>query len=105
MSDEDKKECSTTSFNNPNEPDQDIIIRLYLRFVNIYIEFYKYFDNPFLDFWRNKIKPYLIIKYPTGFTGIFNQNSDIQFLVKIIDELDSKYGVKVINNMVDILNK
>ena len=61
--------------------------------INQYIDYYKTFENPLLDSWDNKIKPYLQEKYPTSTTGLFTENSDIKYLIEIIDNSKQKYQV------------
>ena len=43
------------------------------------------------------MRPYLFEKYPSSNKGIFMKNSDIHFLIKLIDELKNKCGVKIEN--------
>ena len=40
------------------------------------------------------MKPYILGKYPQASTGLFMQNSDIHFLIKNLDQLKKKFGVK-----------
>ena len=40
------------------------------------------------------MKPYILGKYPQASTGLFMQNSDIHFLIKNLEQLKKKFGVK-----------
>ena len=59
----------------------------------MYIEYYKKFENPLLENWNNNIKPYILEKYPKTSTRIFTQNSDLHYIIDLIDDLKEKYKV------------
>ena len=59
----------------------------------MYIEYYKKFENPLLENWNNNIKPYILEKYPKTSTHIFTQNSDLHYIIDLIDDLKEKYKV------------
>ena len=59
----------------------------------MYIEYYKKFENPLLENWNNNIKPYILEKYPKTSTGIFTHNSDLHYIIDLIDDLKEKYKV------------
>ena len=84
-------------FTSSDDPAKDIILRLYLNLLRIYIEYYNRFEIPLLEYWSDKMRPYLFEKYPSSNKGIFMKNSDIHFLIKLIDELKNKCGVKIEN--------
>ena len=44
--------------------------------------------------WENEIKPFVSEKFPLIQNGIFNQNSDFDYLIKVIDKLKKKYTKK-----------
>ena len=57
----------------------------------MYIEYYKKFENPLLENWNNNIKPYILEKYPKTSTRIFTKNSDLHYIIDLIDNLKEKY--------------
>ena len=71
-----------------------MIIRLYLSFLQIYIDDNKNFDKSLFNVWSNEMKPYIIKNYPIALKNIFNSNSDIHFLVDLIEQLKEKYKNK-----------
>ena len=75
-----------------------MIIRFFLPLIQVYIEFYQKFENPLLDEWTEKIKPWILEKYKKSSSGIFTENSDIHFMIDIIDKLKAKYAVKIQKN-------
>ena len=76
-------------------PEKDITIRFYLSLIKTYIEYYKIFGSPLLEIWLDKIKPYILEKYPQSSTGVFAVNSDIHYLIQLIDKLKEQYGTKI----------
>ena len=74
----------------------------------MYIENNKNFDISLINVWDNEIKPYLIKQYPIAKGDLFTLNSDIQFIIKLIDSLKEEYGKnKIISenkNINEILN-
>ena len=82
-------------FIDSDDPEKDIIIRFYLSLIKIYIEYYKRFEEPLLEIWSNKIKPYILEKYPDSNQGIFKMNSDIHYLIQLVDGIKEKYQVKI----------
>jgi hypothetical protein len=80
-------------FVNSDNPEKDVIIRFYLSIIQMYIEYYKKFENPLLENWNNNIKPYILEKYPKTSTHIFTQNSDLHYIIDLIDDLKEKYKV------------
>ena len=75
-----------------------MIIRFFLPLIQVYIEFYQKFENPLLEEWTEKIKPWILEKYKKSSSGIFTENSDIHFMIDIIDKLKAKYAVKIQKN-------
>ena len=71
--------------------DKDIIIRFFLSLLNIYIDANKKFDKSLLKSWSNEIKPYVDQKYPVSKQGLFNTNSDLHYLIKLINDSAEKY--------------
>lgn len=64
--------------------------RLFISFFLLYIEENK-FNETLLNIWSNEIKPYLIKNYPMTKENIFNQNSDLEFIMKSLDKEVIKY--------------
>ena len=87
------KDFFTIFFIDSDNPEKYIIIRFYLSIIKLYVEFYKSFDTSLHDFWNNKIKPYIHENYPKSSTGIFTANSDIHYLLQLIDNLYKEFGV------------
>ena len=83
-------------FLESNNQEKDMVIRFYLPVVKTYIEYYKTFESPLLEYWTYKIKPYLLDKYPKMSGAVFTANSDIHYLIELIDDLKNKYQVKEI---------
>ena len=83
----------------------------------MYIENYKRFDQVLINAWENEIKPYIYQKFPIKKDGLFTVNSDLEFIINIIDSLKEEYknilflgNNKIIsennkNNEKDIINK
>ena len=42
------------------------------------------------------MKPWILEKYPKSSAGIFTANSDIHYFVELMDDFQTKYGVKII---------
>ena len=61
-------------------------IRFYLTLLQLYIDFYKSFDKQFLYDWTNKIKPFIIEKFPQTLDAVFTVNSDIHNQIKKIED-------------------
>ena len=80
-------------FIDSDNPEKYIIIRFYLSIIKLYVEFYKSFDTSLHDFWDNKIKPYIHENYPQSSSGVFTANSDIHYLLQLIDNLHKEFGV------------
>ena len=91
-------------FLSSDHPEKDIIIRFYLSIVKLYVEYYKDFDIFLYEFWKDKIKPFIYEKYPQSSTGIFTANSDIHYLIKLIDDLQIEYAPNI-NKTKDIIDE
>ena len=87
------KDFFTIFFIDSDNPEKYIIIRFYLSIIKLYVEFYKSFDTSLHDFWDNKIKPYIHENYPQSSSGVFTANSDIHYLLQLIDKLHKEFGV------------
>ncbi len=87
------KDFFTIFFIDSDNPEKYIIIRFYLSIIKLYVEFYKSFDTSLHDFWDNKIKPYIHENYPQSSSGVFTANSDIHYLLQLIDNLHKEFGV------------
>ena len=57
----------------------------------MYIENYKSFDKVLLNAWENEMKPYIFQKFPITKDGLFTVNSDLEFVINIIDSLKEEY--------------
>ena len=57
----------------------------------MYIENYKRFDQVLINAWENEIKPYIYQKFPIRKDGLFTVNSDLEFIINIIDSLKEEY--------------
>ena len=77
--------------NNPFIPEKETIIRFFISTMNAYIDDNNEFDQKLIDNWETEMQPFLIKKYPPIIKGKFNINSDMEYLIKIIDELSEKY--------------
>ena len=44
-----------------------------------------------MNCWSNEIKPYLLQKYPIALKGFFNANSDLHYIIQLIEELKEKF--------------
>ena len=62
--------------------------------LQMYIENINNFDNNLINAWNNEIKPFILQKFPMIKEGLFNLNSDLHFLIKIIDSLKEKYEMQ-----------
>ena len=80
--------------NSENDPKKDFTIRLYVSFFLLYIEGNKFNDILF-NSWSYEIKPYLIKKYPLNKENLFQQNSDLEFLIKSLENEIKKYKKEV----------
>lgn len=47
--------------------------------------------------WNNKLKPFILKMYPFEKDGVFNKNTDVQFLIKEIDKIISQGNNKQTN--------
>ena len=68
-----------------------MLIRFYTTLLRLYIDENNIFDKSLMKCWSNEIKPYILQKYPMAFKGLFNANSDLHYIVKLIDELEEKF--------------
>ena len=57
----------------------------------MYLETIDAFDAALIKAWDNEIKPFVSEKFPVTKDGLFNVNSDIVFLVDMIDSFKEKY--------------
>ena len=62
--------------------------------LQMYLENIDYFDNNLIKSWQNEIKPFIYQKYPIVKEGLFNINSDLYYLIQIIDSFKDKYDEK-----------
>ena len=89
-------------------PEKNIIIRFYISLFQTYIETLKKFDNILISAWDNEIKPFILQKFPITQEGLFSVNSDLKFVMDIIDSLKEKFAVKTsdleIKNENNVLN-
>ena len=60
----------------------------------MYIENSKNFDISLIKAWQDEIKPFLIKQFPITKSGLFTVNSDIEFIIKVIDSLKEQYENK-----------
>ena len=60
----------------------------------MYIEDNDNFDTTLINSWKNEIKPYILQKFPLSKDGLFTVNSDLEYLIKIIESLKEKYEIK-----------
>ena len=60
----------------------------------MYIEDNDNFDKTLINSWKNEIKPYILQKFPLSKDGLFTVNSDLEYLIKIIESLKEKYEIK-----------
>ena len=77
-------------------PDRDVTIRFYTTLLNLYIIENNNFDKSLIKSWENEMKPYILQKYPVALKGYFNANSDLHYLIKLIDDSKEKFKVKQI---------
>ena len=82
-------------FINSDKQDKDVIIRFYLTLLQQFIETQKAFDSPLYENWEEKMKPFLLEKYPKKSTKLFYENSDIHFIIKLLDGFRKEFGVKL----------
>ena len=76
-------------------PEKDITIRLYSTLFRLYVDENNKFYKSLLDCWNNEIKPYILQKYPIALKGYFNANSDLHFIVTLIEELKEKFKSQI----------
>ena len=69
-------------------------MRYYMSLLQMYLENIDYFDNNLIKSWQNEIKPFIYQKYPIVKEGLFNINSDLYYLIQIIDSFKDKYDEK-----------
>ena len=63
------------------------------------MEYIKAQNKELIKEWENKIRPFLIKKFPFQQDGIFNMNADIKYLIQEIDTLIKKETNKNNNNI------
>ena len=63
--------------------------------IQIYIDNNNVFDYELINVWKEEIKPFILRKYPMVKEGLFNVNSDLNFLIQNIDSLKVKYEEKM----------
>ena len=78
--------------------EKDVIIRFFLPLIKLYIDYYKAFDSPLSELWLYIIKPYIFEKYPQTSTEVFTENSDIHFLMNLVEDSINKFETKDPNN-------
>ena len=61
----------------------------------MYIDENNKFDKSLINAWTNECKPYILQQYPISVKNFFNSNSDLHYLVKLIDELKDSYKEKI----------
>ena len=66
------------------------MIRFYTTLLRLYIDENNIFEKSLMKCWSNEIKPYILQKYPIALKGFFNANSDLHYIVQLIDELKEK---------------
>ena len=76
--------------------DRDVTIRFYTTLLNLYILENNNFDKSLIKSWENEMKPYILQKYPVALKGYFNANSDLHYLIKLIDDSKEKFKAKQI---------
>jgi hypothetical protein len=64
----------------------------------MFIENNNNFDKILIAAWENEIKPYILQKFPISKEGLFAVNSDLEFLLNLIDSLKEQYDKKQIPN-------
>ena len=72
-------------------PEKDITIRFYVSLLKLFIEENKNFDESLKNFWSKEIKHYILHNYPMAIKGHFNANSDLHYLIDLIDNLKIRY--------------
>ena len=82
-------------FINSDKQDKDAVIRFYLTLLQQFIESEKRFESPLYENWEEKMKPFLLEKYPKKSTKLFYENSDIHFIIKLLDGFRKEFGVKL----------
>ena len=75
-------------------PDKDLTIRFFISLLQMYIENNNNFDKILMNAWENEIKPYILQKFPISKEGLFAVNSDLEFLLNLIDSLKEQYDKK-----------
>ncbi len=75
------------------DPDKNITIRFYISLLQTYIENIKCFERYLINAWDNEIKPFILQKFPITKEGLFNVNSDLKFVIDLIDSLKEKFGI------------
>ena len=66
------------------------MIRFYITLLRLYIDENNIFEKSLMKCWSDEIKPYILQKYPIALKGYFNANSDLHYLVELIEELKEK---------------
>ena len=79
-------------------PDKDLTIRFFMSLLQMFIENNNNFDKCLINAWENEIKPYILQKFPISKDGLFAVNSDLEFLLNLIDSLKDQYDKKQIAN-------
>ena len=62
--------------------------------LQMFIENNNNFDKSLINAWENEIKPYILQKFPISKDGLFAVNSDLEFLINLIDSLKEQYDKK-----------
>ena len=69
-------------------------MRYYMSLLQMYLENLDNFDSNLITAWQNEIKPFIYQKVPIVKDGLFNINSDLYYLIQIIDSFKDKYEEK-----------
>ena len=69
-------------------------MRYYMSLIQMYLENIDNFDNNLIKAWQNEIKPFIYQKFPIVKDGLFNINSDLYYLIQIIDSFKEQYEEK-----------
>ena len=76
--------------------DKSLTIRYYISLLQMFIEYYDKFDKILINAWNEEIKPYIFKYFPLEKQGQFFVNSDLVFVIEIIDSYKEKYTNKEI---------
>ena len=91
--------------NEEYKPEKALIIRYYISLLQTYIESNKKFDTNLINSWKNEVKPYILQKFPPKQDGLFTVNSDLEYLIQIIDSLKEEYENKQKESEINAINK